>query len=811
MLIKTLSDAIEKILDTKAVEYQKLRALKELLYSKEIKEILDELAAQLVFTPMVVEPILKANFNYKQSGETVGFMVEILDALKLPIANLFKSNSMISHLSSAEIIFMKNAVSAVLKDDFELALDEILALQEEVPVNYLVGYSVLAQTICAKTEYSQGWLFFKKLHVQALFENAQFDEANEALKDLEGLLDSEELKEFENMLDSDMEKMTVLISCGKSLEGFRLAVEIYHKSGVAEKKDLLKTLEEVFALPNQDRLVKNYKKNAKALLNYPYWIGDKIPENPDIIVFPVSETESFVYDKQADDFYEIEVRSKRETKYFFGDLSRPLLVENEANAFNLQFLVDNVRASEYVAKDNHIYLYYENPQIFYALLQSTDFFHKEKTDKFVFLIGDRSRYPLDFLDEYGIDYAKMPTRDIDVGEIKRMIYNRTIVACSGCSLFASITDGHPNLLTNPSKSLEKFHHVYFGVIKKSNDNKLIDNFSKLPEDNLFRIEIETLLSKANHTKEEKDKRIPRYLNILKKIKNPSDNSFSGWINAIILSYSILENKVDPSERIVPTVVVYQHFPGIRELEAVARALSNEIKYFQIVTMIRDPLSSTSSLTKIFIDAKKFGASNVTIREAWLGYAFQEYFHFSYPDNVLYEKGVIVRFEDLKLNLVSMLTALVRHFNIPYDEALTLPTQNGVKAATYSSFSERDTLSKAQLSFHLENHDTFGEFDKYRIEMIVHKYYETFGYKPKFYDGRSYSLQQATQLFSEPFVCDKTDLELEHFTKEQLQQRIMAIMPHWLAFYKNPVPPNKDLLPIKMLQPITELLEEELYE
>ena len=264
---------INEILNKNTDGYEKLFILRGILYHKDFKADLTERATHLMFTPTFAEPIMKTvmQINYKQNGEMLGLAVGIFDALKQSIAPLFKDNIAVAHLSSTEAILMKNPVSAVLRGDMETALDELLAL-EEIPMDCMVGYAIFGQLVCAKVDYTEGWLSFKKLHVQALFESARFDEATEALKELEGLLDDDTMEDMQNLLSSDVEKIISFISCGKALEGFRFAVEVYREMGKAEKESLYQMLEEVFVLPNRDRQHKNYAKNAKMLKNYPYLI-----------------------------------------------------------------------------------------------------------------------------------------------------------------------------------------------------------------------------------------------------------------------------------------------------------------------------------------------------------------------------------------------------------------------------------------------------------------------------------------------------------------------------------------------------------
>jgi hypothetical protein len=170
----------------------------------------------------------------------------------------------------------------------------------------------------------------------------------------------------------------------------------------------------------------NYAKNKKLLHNYPYLFG-KFPE------FEYSQSRALNLDE--------------EIPYFFKDLSKPLFIRNLSHSVHMKFLFDNVRASEDVAMDNHIYLYYENESEFLQMLCQCDLKPMLKCQKFVFLLGKQNKdiYPIDFKKKYGIDYASMPFKPLRANELKRIVVYRNHTS-SGQDFLFQISAANKNIL-----------------------------------------------------------------------------------------------------------------------------------------------------------------------------------------------------------------------------------------------------------------------------------------------------------------------------------------------------------------------------
>lgn len=85
------------------------------------------------------------------------------------------------------------------------------------------------------------------------------------------------------------------------------------------------------------------------------------------------------------------------SRNFFKDLEKPVLADDVYSQYELEYLIDNVRPSEWVGRENHVYLHYSDWAKFCSWLQVLTLRPLLEDKKLVFLIGDEiSQYPIDF-------------------------------------------------------------------------------------------------------------------------------------------------------------------------------------------------------------------------------------------------------------------------------------------------------------------------------------------------------------------------------------------------------------------------------
>lgn len=169
-----------------------------------------------------------------------------------------------------------------------------------------------------------------------------------------------------------------------------------------------------------------YEKNCDFLQSYPFVFGwnAKSWDQLEGEIFWIDGEKFYVHHKAKRQFYGAYSNTKKDIPYCFKNLDNPLLLEKVFTHSYLQFLQDNVRKSEDYGDDNHIYLAYDNEDWFSILLQCCDLRPYLQDKKFVFLVGDNAKeqYPINFKEQFGIEYREENRKPIQIEEIKRICY-----------------------------------------------------------------------------------------------------------------------------------------------------------------------------------------------------------------------------------------------------------------------------------------------------------------------------------------------------------------------------------------------------
>lgn len=139
----------------------------------------------------------------------------------------------------------------------------------------------------------------------------------------------------------------------------------------------------------------------------------------------------FYKDEERFDEY-INVNDTQITHWFFRDLEKPVFAQDIFSQYELEYLKDNVRRSDWVAQENHIYLHYPDWGIFYSYLQLLDMKPLLEDEKFVFFIGEEEKlYPIDFKVRFGIDYSQYSVKPVHIREVHRLIWHTQLSAHNG--------------------------------------------------------------------------------------------------------------------------------------------------------------------------------------------------------------------------------------------------------------------------------------------------------------------------------------------------------------------------------------------
>lgn len=603
-----------------------------------------------------------------------------------------------------------------------------------------------------------------------------------------------------------------LIDKGLQLEGLQEISKLYNISTHNNKIDNY-----ILDLCNNSVLnISIFLENSELLKNYPYIFNKDYDNfnNNKIKLIRYNENISFVFDGENFKLYEIETSSKQETKYFFENIDNPILVENEFNEFNLNFLVDNVRASEDVAYENHIYLYYDSIEYFSLLLYYCDLAPLLEKQKVVLLIGEeeKSMYPINFKEKFDIDYNAMEFQELRIDEIKRIVVQLHLASNSGNDLFVQSYDGHPNMLNmgGVGCSLETAFGQYNADMPLNDYLKLVnDAIDNSNVNNLHEFIDGFVMTKLKPFSNNQNGFI-KFFRIFEDIcKENNANTKKDWMCANYLAFAVYCNFKNTS-RISPTIHHVIHWTegkkayGFRSIDSYKNLINTfvEFSYFKAYSHIRDPIISLRGYTKnmnwrIRYDNKtnfweyynsfSQSAKSINLKKLDVMYSHE------------FDKKVFIRFEDMKLNPKATLVATCKWLNIPYDDSMEVCTFMG-KPIFIEDTAENKLIGKVKSGFSvypMYPRDMYDNvFSKENIEILEKFLYPTYqymGYKPLYLDEKQvnenlkdddFEAMKKNKFLFEKTMYENIDLNevVEHNKKKVKISELIEIYRE--NFYKN---------------------------
>ncbi len=511
---------------------------------------------------------------------------------------------------------------------------------------------------------------------------------------------------------------------------------------------LFDVLTDVFYKPNEKMLKNRYEKNCKRLAKYKLCFKkDFLPfEKLPVRFFPYDENGFVPYYVNEDRFGAyVNINEPVISRNFFRDLEKPVFASDVYSQYELSYLRDNVRRSDWVARENHVYLHYSDFAVFCAYLQVLNLRPLLEEEKLVFLMEEeRALYPIDFKERFGIDYSQYTPREINTREVTRLIWNCQLSSHNGGDFFNEILDEHPNLLVS--------HSILYDDVKEQIGRALA--LMKDPEK--FGAVIETgngatLSSEVWRLRDvtEKDLLVATYIAIRKK-------------------YGGLDN----TARIVPAMMFQPHFKFIyydisSDEKGRAQLFSEEydkikdseifkgFKYIKTFAPLRRITTSYGASVKysdmiadeVFEEEKKFtfSSDHVLRRVVSRNYLAD-------PRDRLFKDSVIVRFEDAKLNPKATFSALAAFCDIPYTESMAYCSMNGERDP--ESLKGNDIgFSTAAVYRKYEDHMSASEATY--IEYFMRDAYEAYGYDFNYYDGTPMDEARVAALVNGFDCCDKS--------------------------------------------------------
>ena len=506
------------------------------------------------------------------------------------------------------------------------------------------------------------------------------------------------------------------------------------------REDILPLMNAVFYEPNVKQLKSRYERNCKLLAKYPYLFRkDFVPfEELPVQFFPYDDHNGYVpYDRTGERFGEfVNFGSKVIGRNFFKDLDKPVLAADVFSQYELEYLSDNVRRSEDVGRENHVYLHYADWGVFCSYLQCLNVRKLLDSRKLVFLIGDEiGQYPIDFKERFGIDYSQYPVKPIRIREVSRLIWHTQLSTHNGGDFFNEVFDAHPNLICMPSLMMSNITDV----VKQ----------------------IRTAISQAP-TEQDAVEVVHWPAHLVRELYHMRDRTDKDILTMMFLGRKEAVCGLDPAARIAPALFFQPHFDNIvyqLRVDSANRTvlecdsydeihqspIFRNFKYIKTFTPMRRFTTSHGATVKFMYvlalkaDDKEKGQTKIIVSDAVMERVLNRSFMID-PEDRLYKDSVVVRFEDGKLNPKATFSALAAFLDLPYTESMTRCTDGGEAAYTPGNAVGFDPAAIYKTYDEYVNDD-----ERCFIEYFLRDAYEYYGYGFQYYDGAPMDEERAKKL------------------------------------------------------------------
>lgn len=589
--------------------------------------------------------------------------------------------------------------------------------------------------------------------------------------------------------------------------------------------ELMELMTQAFYLPNLTQQKKRYEENCALFDRYPFIFRDKFLnfEKLPVQFFPFDDNGYIPFYKEENRFGDyVNFNNPVIDRYFFKDLEKPVLAKNLYSQYQLEYLNDTVRESMWVGRENHIYLHYTSWAEFCAHLQCIKWKDLLRDKKFVFLIGKEiSKYPIDFKDEFGLDYSQYPVKPLAIGEIKRLIWHAQLSSHNGGDFFNEIFHGHPNLLM--------YESVMFDSVEKM--------ISDAKEELLHSDKIKTYV----HAQ-------------LAQIKHPTDKDF---LVAAFLNSRVSSTHLDRASRIVPALFFQPHFSSMDYSMKINEKTNNtllfstqynkfrnaplfkEFKYIKTFTPMRRITTSYAATCRFMeneemqrsIREQKGKADAIPMPSDPISDLLLNRSYIVDTHDRLFRDSILVRFEDGKLNPKATFTALSEFLDIPYTESMTYcSSADGINPEsmagnvrgfdpatvyrTYDEFANDDERAFLEYFFR-DAYEYYGyDFNYYHGEEVTEQWVEDEVEKfttadqfiaKKWREGMIQTGERDGNVLSDKSLQKSVEIALDTFKQKRLE--LANILMRGLRFV------NQDLQPLRMMKKLQldpNLLEQPLY-
>lgn len=501
---------------------------------------------------------------------------------------------------------------------------------------------------------------------------------------------------------------------------FTIFVSLYNKGHFQD--EIMNLMLQGFYLPNVQKQRKQYARNCRALGRYPYFFRDSFPDFDQlpVLFFPFDDKGYIPFIQAENRFGDyINLDDPVIDRYFFKDLENPILAEDVYSQYQLEYLNDNVRKSEWVGRENHIYLHYTDWNQFCGYLPCLDFVSLLKEKKLVILVEEEiGQYPIDFKARFGIDYSQYPVKPIGIREVNRLIWHTQLSAHNGGDFFNEIFYGHPNLLA--------YESVMFESVQ------------------------DTIKAQRQELKKNSDSK-NRIVQELVRLQHPTDKDV---LVASFLNDDMVGGNVRGDSRIAPALFFQPHFFNVfcsmnlndtqdkaiissNQYEEISQSpLFNQFKYIKTITPMRRITTSYGAMVRFMYDSAKECDWDSVVPDAFTERLLNRTFMVDKWDR-LFRDSILVRFEDGKLNPKATFTALAEFLDIPYTESMTYCSgKTGLNPESYKG----NALGFDPAPVYRTYDDYVDDADRCLLEYFMRDVYEAYGYDFHYYHGETVDLE-----------------------------------------------------------------------
>nr|WP_302665419.1 hypothetical protein [uncultured Agathobaculum sp.] len=555
-----------------------------------------------------------------------------------------------------------------------------------------------------------------------------------------------------------IQEAIALFDAGDYKEAFVNFAKIYNESPNAqERQDIMAMLQEAYYQPNEPELRENYEKNIESLAAYPYLWEKQFADFSSLsfLLFPVSDDCYYLYDKKADRFVgEYDGITRHQMRYFFENLDHALRVEDEDNLYNLTFLFDNVRRSEDVAMDNHIYLLYHSWEPLQRVMQVGDLTPLLEHEKFVFLLGKKNfdRYPVNFKDQFGIDYGSMKLTPVRIEEVKRICYWYKH-AYSGTALSCGILDASSHTVMFCAHDF----HTY-STVNGSNIFRYLVGYLSNPKQPVSLSKLIHFINQSNV-----DICIPDLLKYLNWLQDNYAHQKQFTVIELFKGYFVYKyGEFTSFSRITPVLVFDPHIWQCN----IYNEILHQFPYRITLTCMRNPITVFGrSYQYGLIGWNKFQTQYI------LG---SDYVHAQFLSEPLKRDYWGYKFEDLKTKPEATIRGICQLLNIPF-EAKLLEVEVPMTDKSGNTVRGFD-----QSPLHHDISQVLSDFDQIRLKIFYDPILKYYGYDqfPSVFHPMPEQLIQS--LFAVPFcfesynhICQKNAP-----SQEELHQWIQDVLQNY---------------------------------